>query len=160
MLFVSCCRGNGLSLSKQSSKPGVYLRMKNSQLIGVGAAILLMVSGFLNWTWYPDIHKSFTGFFSESNVYGKPGKVFIFFCIIAIIFYLIPKIWAKRWNIFLCSLTLAYAVKSFILFSGCYRGICPEKQAGIWIMLSSAALMLLAALLPDLSVNKNSQSAE
>lgn len=128
--------------------------MRYSQWIGIAAAITLMASGFLHWAWYPDLQQYFTGFYSEKNLYGKPGKVFIFFAAIAIIFYLLPKIWAKRWNILVCALTLAYAIKSFIGFSGCYRGICPQRQVGIWIMLSSAAIMMLAALLPDMKVEK------
>jgi hypothetical protein len=128
--------------------------MKYSQWIGVAAAICLIISGFTNWTWYPDIHRYFTGFESENNVYGKPGKVFLFFSIIAIVFFLVPRIWAKRCNLFVCSLILAYAINTFIRFSACYRGICPEKQAGIWIMLSSASLVMLCALLPDLKINK------
>ena len=110
----------------------------------------------MNWTWYPDIHKFFTGFETENNVYGKPGKIFIYICIIAIAFFLTPKVWAKRWNVLICTIILAYAVKSFILFSACYRGICPEKQPGIWLMLVSACLTLVFALLPDLKIKDKS----
>lgn len=128
--------------------------MKYSQAIGIIAAVVLVLSGFLNWAWYPDIQKYFTGFFSENNMYGKPGKVFAFFALIATIFFWIPKIWAKRWNLLVCSLTLAFAVKTFILFAGCYRGICPVKQPGIWVMLASAILMMACALLPDMTVKE------
>jgi hypothetical protein len=128
--------------------------MKYSQLVGILAAIILSLSGFMNWTWYPDLQKYFTGFVSENNMYGKPGKVFLILAAIAIVFFIIPKIWAKRWNLFVCAFTLAFAIKSFILFSGCYRGVCPERQPGLWIMISAAALMMLAALLPDISVNR------
>lgn len=133
----------------------LYLRMKYSQLIGIAAAIVLVLSGFLNWTWYPDLQKYFTGFFSENNMYGKPGKVFAFFAVIAIIFFLIPRVWAKRWNLLVCALTLAYAVKTFILFAGCYRGICPVKQPGIWVMIVAAVVMTASALLPDLTVKSS-----
>lgn len=109
----------------------------------------------MHWTWYPDIKEYFTGFYTYNNQYGRPGRVFIVVGIIAIILYLLPKIWAKRWNVFFCAVVLAFAVKTFILFSGCYKGICPEKQAGIWVMLGSAALMMLAALLPDIKMKKN-----
>lgn len=127
--------------------------MKYSQLTGVAASMLLMISGFMNWTWYPDIQTYFTGFFSENNTYGKPAKVFIFFALVAVIFFLVSKIWAKRWNLLICALTLAFAIKTFILFTGCYRGICPEKQLGIWLMVGSASLMMVCAVLPDLRKN-------
>lgn len=124
--------------------------MKYSQWLGIVAAIMLVASCFLPWAYYPDLQKSFTGFFSEENIYGRPGRTFIFFAAITSAFFMIPRLWAKRWNLFFCSLNLAYAIKTFILFTGCYRGICPQKQVGIWLMLASALGIMAAALLPDL----------
>ncbi len=132
--------------------------MKYSQLVGVIAAILLMLSGLMNWAWFPDLQQYFTGFYTYNNMYGKPGKVFVVLGAVAVIFYLVPKIWAKRINMFLCVLVLAFAIKTFILYSGCYRGTCPEKQAGLWIMLSLSAIMMIASLLPDLKIKSSVSS--
>ena len=130
--------------------------MKFSQWIGIVAAIVLIISGFMNWTWYPDIHKYFTGFVSENNIYGKPGKIFIYFSSVAILFFVIPRVWAKRWNVFICTLIVAFAIRTFILYTSCYSGVCPVKQPGIWIMIASAAVILLCALLPDLKLKDKS----
>jgi len=130
--------------------------MKFSQWIGIGACLILVVSGFMNWTWYPDIHKYFTGFLSENNIYGKPGKIFIYFTTVAIILFAVPRIWAKRWNLLVCTIIVAYAIKTFILYTSCYRGVCPVKQPGIWVMLVSAVAILLCSLLPDLKLKENS----
>lgn len=126
--------------------------MKYSHWIGIAAAIILVIACFLPWTFHPDLNKHFTGFFSENNIYGKPGRVFIVLCAIAIVFFLIQRVWAKRWNIFFCAIILSYAIKSFIVFSGCYRGICPDKKAGLWIMLLAAILMLGMTLVPDIKL--------
>lgn len=126
--------------------------MKYSQWVGIAAAVILVVSCFLPWTFHPDLNKEFTGFFSENNNYGKPGKVFIGLAAIAVIFFLIPRVWAKRWNLLVGALVVAFAIKSFIVFSGCYRGICPSKLAGLWIMLLSAIVVLVMTLLPDMKV--------
>lgn len=123
--------------------------MKYSQWIGILAAIILCIASFLPWTFHPDVAKNFTGFFSENNMYGRPGKALIALAIVATIFFLIPKIWAKRWNLLIGALTVAFAIRCFIVFSGCYRGICPQKLYGLWIMMGAAVLMLLMALLPD-----------
>ncbi|MEP7258514.1 MAG: hypothetical protein ABI687_09000 [Flavitalea sp.] len=131
--------------------------MKYSQWIGFALAIILIMACFLHWTWHPDLHKYFTGFYSEENVYGKPGYVLIFFALICSALYLTPRVWAKRLNIFICCFLLAYAIKSFILFSGCYHGICPVRQTGLWIVLSTSLLMMLAAVLPDLSVKPKAE---
>ncbi len=128
--------------------------MKYSQWIGIAAAVVLVVASFLPWTFHPDLNKYFTGFYSENNNYGKPGKVFIVLAVVATIFFLVPRIWAKRWNLLIGALTMAFAIKSFIVFSGCYRGICPTKQIGLWVMLLGAAGILAMALLPDMKVSE------
>jgi len=123
--------------------------MKYSQWIGVALVLILAASSFFTWTWHPDLNKFFTGFFSEKQIYGKPGNVFIFLGIPAVIFFLVPRVWAKRWNFAIAALIVAYAIKTFILYTGCYNGICPVKQPGIWVMLISSLLIMLMAVLPD-----------
>ena len=129
--------------------------MKYSQWIGVVAALVVIGACWMPWAWYPDLNKSFTGFFSELNRYGKPGKVLVFFSIISILLFLIPKVWAKRTNILVGGISVAWAIKSFISYTACYRGICPEKQAGIWLMLVASAVVVVMALLPDLPVKED-----
>ena len=124
-------------------------RMKYSQWIGIGAALLLIVACYLPWAYFPDLQKEFTGFFSENNAYGRPGKIFIFLCGITIILFLIPRVWAKRVNIFAGALVLAFAIKCFILYSACYRGICPEKRIGLFLILVASVLMIGAAVSPN-----------
>jgi hypothetical protein len=123
--------------------------MKYSQWIGIIAAVILVIACFMPWTYHPDLQKNFTGFFSENRIYGKPGNVFIFFAVISVALFLFPRVWAKRANLLFCAMIVAYAIRSFIMFSGCYRGICPEKKAGLWLMLAASALMMIMALLPD-----------
>jgi peptidoglycan/LPS O-acetylase OafA/YrhL len=125
--------------------------MKYSQWVGIAAALLLIAACFLPWAWYPDLNQYFTGFHSELNVYGRPGKVLAFFAMVAIAFYLIPRIWAKRSNMLVAAFALAFAIRCYIVFTACYRGICPEKHAGIFLIVGAALVMLLASFLPDLN---------
>ena len=126
--------------------------MKYSQWIGIAAALLLIAACFMPWAYFPDLGKDFTGFFSEKNIYGRPGKVLIFFSGIGILLFIIPKVWAKRSNIFVSALAIAFAFKSYILYTSCYGGLCPDKKIGIFLVLASTLIMLVAALLPDLPV--------
>jgi len=126
--------------------------MRYSQWIGVLASIVLVVSCFMPWTFHPDLNKNFTGFFSENNLYGQPGKAFVFLAVIAVALFLIPKVWAKRWNLLTGALLVAYAIKCFVTFTSCYRGICPEKQPGIWMMVGSCIVIMVMILLPDTPV--------
>ncbi len=116
------------------------------------ACILLLVACFMPWTYYADIQQTFTGFYSYRNEYGKPGKFLAFTAVLAFVLMYLPKVWAKRVNLFLCALALGYAVKTYILFTSCYNAYCPEKKPGIFLMLGCSILMLLAAVFPDLKM--------
>jgi len=129
--------------------------MKYSQWIGIAAALLLIGACFLPWAYFPDLQKEFTGFFSEGNAYGRPGKVFVFFAVVAIGFFLTPKIWAKRANIFVSAMTIAFGLKSYILYTACYRGICPDKRLGIFLVLLVPVILLIAAVSPSLPVKED-----
>lgn len=119
---------------------------------GVAACITLIVSCFLPWAYYADLNETFTGFYSYKNEYGKPGKFLTFFGLLALVFILLPKVWAKRINLFLCSITLAYAVKTFILFGSCYNNYCPEKLFGLYLMTGCTAIMLAASVFPHMKI--------
>jgi len=67
---------------------------------------------------------------------------------IVLLFMLLPKIWAKRTNLFLSALTVAYAFKSYVLFTSCYNNYCPEKKYGVFLMLISSVVMLVASAFP------------
>lgn len=64
-----------------------------------------------------------------------------------------PKVWAKRANLFICALTLAYAIKTYILFGSCYNNYCPQKLPSLYLMVSTTILMLIASGFPNLKLN-------
>jgi hypothetical protein len=126
--------------------------MKYSMSVGIIAALILIASCFIPWSYFPDIDKTFTGFFSQANAYGKPGKAIIFFSVLSIVLFIIPKIWAKRFNVLVTAITIAYCVRSFVLFTSCSGGVCPEKKVGVFLIVTCSSLMLVASLLPDLKL--------
>ncbi|QEC43299.1 hypothetical protein [Pseudobacter ginsenosidimutans] len=134
--------------------------MKYSQWIGILAAITLVIACFIPWTYHPDVQKNFTGFFSENNLYGRPGKFFVTFAIIASIFFLIPRVWAKRWNLLFTAIIVAFAIRCFLVYTGCYHGICPEKKAGIWLVAISSIVMLLMAVFPDTKLPEQKKNGQ
>ena len=132
--------------------------MKYYKVIGLFSCIGLVVSCFLPWAYYPDLHKSFSGFFSEQNVYGKPGIAFTFFAIISVILLFINTIWAKRTLIFVAALNLGYLLKTYVIYTSCYKGYCPEKQYGIYFLIISSVVLLLISFFPDLKVSDNEKA--
>ena len=126
--------------------------------VGLGACILLVVSCFMPWGYYADVHipteaqKTFTGFVTYQNQYGRPGKLLTLIAVVSFIFMLLPKIWAKRANLFIAALGVGYAIKTYILYTSCYNAYCPEKRAGIFIMIACMVIILIASTFPDIKL--------
>ncbi len=133
--------------------------MKYYKLTGFLACLLLAISCFLPWAYYPDLHKSFTGFFSEQNMYGRPGKVFIFFAISSLILIFIDKIWAKRTLIFFAALNIGYLLKTYVIFTSCYNTYCPQKQYGLYLLILSSVVLMIVSFFPGLKLQKADESA-
>ncbi|MGN6803316.1 MAG: hypothetical protein ACTHJN_15550 [Ginsengibacter sp.] len=129
--------------------------MKYYKPLGFLASIVLVISCFLPWAYYPDLQKSFTGFFTEQNMYGKPGMVFVFFAVASVILIFINKIWAKRTLIFFAALNAGYLLKTYVIYTSCYRGYCPEKQYGIYLLIISCVTLLVVSFFPDLKVKND-----
>ena len=68
--------------------------------------------------------------------------------------FLLPKIWAKRTNLFIAALGLAWSIRNFLLVTSCLMGECPEKKAGIFLLLLCAALVLLMTLFPKIELKR------
>ena len=128
------------------------MTLKIIKWAGITACVLLIIACFLPWTYHADLDKSFTGFFSEKNTYGKPGKYLTFYAVVSAILILLPKVWAKRFHLFFAALTLGYAVKTYILFTSCYNAYCPDKKPGIFLMMVCCVVILVAAIFPDLKL--------
>lgn len=126
--------------------------MKYYKIIGVLACVLLVISCFLPWAFYADINKSFNGFFSEQNIYGKPGKVFIFIAVFSVILILLNKIWAKRALIFLSAINIAYFIKTYVLFTTCYATLCPQKEYGLYLLMASSILLMAVTIFPNVKL--------
>jgi hypothetical protein len=109
--------------------------MSLSQKIGFASCILILVSLFLNWSWYPDIEKFFTAFYSEKNYYGKPGKLLSFFALSGIFCYAYRRVWTQRVNLVFGALCMGYGLKTWLLFTAGYDGYLPTPQPGIYLML-------------------------
>jgi hypothetical protein len=61
----------------------------------------------------------------------------------------IHLLWLKRLALLASGLTVAYAIKNFLLFGSCYLGYCPEKEIGLYLMLLSSLLLFVMAFLPE-----------
>jgi hypothetical protein len=123
------------------------LKFTGVQLGGIVCCLLLIVSPFLHWAWYPDLQKHFTGFFSENNSYGKPGKMLLTLGLLGLFCFVLNKTWTQRINLIAAALCMAYAIRNYLIFTSGYDGFVPEPRIGIFIMLFSAiGYVVLAAM--------------
>ena len=70
----------------------------------------------------------------------------------------LPKVWAKRVNIFLSAFLLAYIFAVYIRFTNSLFENEIEKRYGIYLLVASAIVILVASVFPDMRMkakNKN-----
>ena len=132
--------------------------MRYMKWIGLLAVIILVSSCFLSWVIIPSQNITVTGIDSTGTNFGKPGYTHFVLGFFFIIFHFIPKLWAKRINLLVVALNIAWAVRNYFIISMCREGDCPEKQIGLWLVLGASALMLLAALFPDIKLKEDKKS--
>jgi hypothetical protein len=126
--------------------------------ISLAAYLLLVASCFMPWTYHADLGKHFTGFFSEANTYGKPAKMLLALGGLCAIFSITPMLWGKRAALFVAGLNFAYAIKTFLVYGSCYRGYCPEKETGLFLMLAATVVLMVASMFPK-GILKDTKSA-
>jgi hypothetical protein len=129
--------------------------MKYSKWIGLLCALIVITACYTTWIYVPSVQLKIGGMFaSGTQNFGKPGLVNIFCSLGAIVLFLLPRVWAKRTNIFFCGFNMAWAVRNYILLTRCYGGDCPEKETGLYMLVLASALMLLMAFVPDIQVKE------
>jgi hypothetical protein len=122
--------------------------------IGLASVILLIVSCFIPWVYIETGNLTVSGIDADSIHFGKPGYFHLIMSFFFLVFSFTPRIWAKRSNLFVTAINLGYAVRNFYVISTCSGGECPEKKLGLYFMLLSSIIMLIAALFPDMQIPK------
>ena len=122
--------------------------------VGLLAALALVIACFFPWVFIESKNITVTGIESTGTSFGKPG----FFHLVMVVFYIAfnftPRIWAKRMNLLVVALNIGWAARNYFLISACAGGECPEKRVALYVVLVSSILMLIAALLPKMEVQK------
>ncbi len=117
--------------------------MKYSQSIGILCCVFLVYSCFIPWSFIESQHILVTGLNRSVPDFGRPGLLHVILAGLLIIFFLVPRIWAKRLNVFLGAFNLAWSIRNYLLVTSCEAGDCPEKRTGIYLVLILSGLILL-----------------
>lgn len=131
--------------------------MKYSQLIGLLACIGEIVICFMPWIVVAEKNLMITGMNAAVPDFGKPGLLNIVLSGIMMLLFIIPTIWAKRTNVVIAAINLAWSLRNYLLLSLCHAGECPQKKAGLYLLLCLSVLMLIMTFLPSIKVEPKKQ---
>lgn len=126
--------------------------MRYMKWIGLAAGILLLVSCFLPWVTISFKNLTLTGTDTSGTAFGKPGYFHFVLVAVFIICTLVPRVWAKRLNLLITAINIAWALRNFFVIAACAGGECPHRESGMWLMLLSSIVMLVSALFPDMEI--------
>ncbi len=132
--------------------------MRIMKWVGLAAALTLAVACFLPWVIIESRNITVTGIDATGTAFGKPGYFHFFSIVFFLLFNFIPRVWAKRANLFIVALNLAWAIRNYFLISTCQMGECPEKQTAFYMLIPASVLMLAAALFPDIREQKKNKA--
>ncbi len=124
--------------------------MKYSQTIGLLLSLALGASCFLPWAQIHNGTITVTGLSAHGTDFGKPGMLNLILGVAAAVLFCVPAIWAKRTNIFVTGLNVAWALRSYLVVGTCLMGECPAKMAGLYLLLLCSIGMLLMSFFPRL----------
>src|SRR5690606_14871069 len=99
--------------------------MKWIKWAGIVSALLLIISCYMPWAYYPDLDEFFSGFYSEKGILGRAGVLITVLAAMNIFLHIIPRIWAQRVAVFIRGILFAYSIRRLFVFPGGYGGICP-----------------------------------
>jgi hypothetical protein len=127
--------------------------MRYIKWIGLGAAVLLVISCFMPWVFIPSKNITISGLHGEGSNFGKPGYFNLLMTAFFLFFHFVPRVWAKRVNLLVVALNVAWAFRNLLLLSFCRGGECPEKKVGLYLLVLSSIIIVVAGLFPDMKLS-------
>jgi hypothetical membrane protein len=49
-------------------------------------------------------------------------------------------------------------LKTYVIFTSCYKGYCPQKEYGIYFLIISSVVLLLVSFFPDTKLSDNEKT--
>jgi hypothetical protein len=128
--------------------------MKYSQTIGIIACLIVLICSYLPWSIVVSEHITISGFDTRGTRFGRPGLFLDFFTVLSLLLFAIPKIWAKRTNIFIWAIVFTWSIRNYILVSTCLMGECPVKQPALYVLVGASLVVMIMTLLPTINTSK------
>ncbi len=132
-----------------------FCSMKHSQTIGIILCIFLMFCTTQPMVIIDSKNLIITGWQTAGTSFGKPGMFFAIFGGLAALFFALPFIWAKRFNLAFASLILAWSFRNFMVLSTCQMGDCPRVQWPLYACIIISFSILIMTFLPKIKIPKS-----
>lgn len=124
------------------------------QYIAIFSCVALIAVCFIPWVHYNSINETFNGFnvkeFATKVNYGKAGRPITIFTSIIFLFTLLPFSALKRVNMFVSALLFAYAIRTYVLFTGSLFEGEVVKYAGIYLIVALSLVLVICSIFPNL----------
>ena len=125
--------------------------MKYSQLLGIIAVLTLVAICYIPWSYIPEKNIVVTGMSAPGTMFGKPGLMHFVLGVPLVILFLIPKIWAKRINVFIGTINIAWCIRNYILLTTCDT-VCPHIKAGLILSMVLSSFILVMTFFPKIKI--------
>jgi hypothetical protein len=127
--------------------------MRYSNYIGIFAGLIMILAAVFPWIYITSIDAVVTGFGSEKVTrFGMPALMNMFMIGLAILFFLVQKVWAKKANTFVGAINFAWALRNLLLLSTCRNGECPQTKIWLYVYFTASLILLVMTVLPDMKI--------
>ena len=127
---------------------------KNLHYLAIIASLAIIVTCFIPWVHYNNIDVTFTGYnvkrFATGVYYGRAGIIITILAAMSLLFTLMQSVVAKRVNMFLCALLVAYTLRTYVIFTGSLFDGEVTKLFGIYLIVLLSFVMLICSVFPYL----------
>ncbi len=134
------------------------MRTKIFRIAGALACVALIITCFIPWVHYNSVNLTFNGVnvipFDTGNYYGKAGYPIITLTVVIFLLMFVNRIWAKRLNLFLNALLIAYTIRTYIIFTSALFINEVDKKAGIYLVLILPVIMMVGCLSAEVKAKK------
>lgn len=114
--------------------------------MSIAAVIAMIISCFFPWVIVPERSIVISGVNAAGTSFGKPGYFNLLLGSFYLVLTLIPRLWARRVNLFVATINLAWMLRNFLVLSRCEGGDCPEKQTAFYFFILACVVMIVGAL--------------
>ena len=123
-------------------------------VVAIIATLAIIATCFIPWVHYNNIDVTFTGYnvkrFATGVYYGRAGIIITILAAISLLFTLTQSVVAKRVNMFLCALLVAYTLRTYVIFTGSLFDGEVTKLAGIYLIVLLSFVMVICSVFPYL----------